>query len=105
MVMAPPVEFSEAVITEAWERQNGRCAACGKQLSSQNRQSGQRGAWQPHHIRPVAFDGLGTLENCVVLCVSRPEDCHRRVGHQGHFGQGAVPSDEALIEMYPYYHG
>ncbi|MCH7477558.1 MAG: HNH endonuclease [SAR324 cluster bacterium] len=69
-----------------------------------NRQLGLRGAWNPHHILPVQFGGLNTLENCVALCVN-PPNCHLTVGHAGWTGQGALPNRGRLLEVFPYFYG
>lgn len=77
------MSFPERVIEDAWNRQGGRCAYCGKWLARANREGGETGAWHPHHRKPTSKDGTDSLRNCVILCVNKPEHCHWEIGHGG----------------------
>jgi len=87
--MGTPVEFSKYVEDAAWRIQNGKCGACGKKLSSWKKNRGTWGAWHPHHRMPVQSGGLGTLDNCVLLCIN-PPNCNLNVGHQGNYRKKVV---------------
>ena len=75
-------EFPIEVIKNAWIRQGGRCAACGKELTMDNRDRGEVGAWHAHHRKPLSEGGGNTLRNCVILCCNEP-NCHFNIGHGG----------------------
>jgi hypothetical protein len=75
-------EFTAQVIKNAWIRQRGRCAACGKELTLDNRDRGEVGAWHAHHRKPLSEGGGNTLRNCVILCANEP-NCHFNIGHGG----------------------
>ena len=75
--------FSDSVANQAWGRQGGRCAKCGKELVRSNRDHGERAAWHAHHRIPEGQGGEDTLDNCVILCINAPEDCHFNFGHGG----------------------
>jgi len=74
--------FPSSVVQDAWSRQRGKCAKCGKQLVPANRDRGSIGAWHAHHRKPTKDGGTDTLRNCVILCIN-PPDCHFNVGHGG----------------------
>lgn len=63
--------FSQAVIDEVWERQNGLCYGCDRPLA--------RLDWQAHHTRPVRKGGSNRASNCHLLC----RECHFNRGHHG----------------------
>ena len=75
--------FAELVIQQAWKRQNGKCAKCCKTLTEWNRDIGDYGAWHAHHKMPVHLGGTDDLDNCVILCVNEPPNCHFNFGHGG----------------------
>lgn len=93
------ITFRRYVEDEAWARQRGRCAACGKPLVYYNRGWGGRGAYQPHHLRPRVYGGDDSVDNCVLLCIG-VEDCHLHVGHGGNFRNYIVLHEEDLTYMY-----
>jgi 5-methylcytosine-specific restriction endonuclease McrA len=64
------MSFTDNTITQAYHRQNGKCAICGRKLD---------GTHEAHHIKPRKFGGNDTLANCVVL----HERCHREDAHGG----------------------
>ena len=68
-------EFSNDIVKSAWKRAHGRCEKCKKDLVWDNRdKDGQRGAWNAHHIIPVADGGWPVLSNCQILCLN----CHKK---------------------------
>ena len=76
-------DFPDDTLDKVWKRQNGLCAACGKELTRKNRKMGQKGAWHPHHR--VREDGGGSvsLRNCVIFCINPEGGCHLKIGHSG----------------------
>lgn len=73
-------KFSDDVIEFAFDRQGRLCAACGKTLSYENYEKGDRGAWHAHHIdRDHNNDHP---DNCACLCVNDP-NCHLSYAHGG----------------------
>jgi len=93
-------EFPDTTIRTVWMIQNGRCGHCGKSLFFQNRDRGLRGAWHAHHRIPVQLEGEGTVENCVILCINPPEDCHALAHPGGTEDPEIVPK---LSFLYRYY--
>ncbi len=59
-------EFTEKMKREAYERQKGICAKCGKQFSIEEMEA--------DHITPWSQGGKTIAENCQMLC----KDCNRR---------------------------
>lgn len=94
------VEFPDATIHTVWMIQNGRCGHCGKSLFFENRDRGLRGAWHAHHRIPVQMGGQGTVENCVLLCINPPENCHSLSHPGGTENQVIIPK---LSFLYRYY--
>jgi len=90
--------FPHETVQQAWERQGGRCAACGKVLHWTNRDLGECGAWHPHHILPQNQKGTDHLNNCAILCINYP-NCHLNVGHGGDWTKQAPLSKTSL----PYF--
>jgi 5-methylcytosine-specific restriction endonuclease McrA len=95
-------EFPRILRDQAWLRQDGLCAWCGRKLWSLIREM----YIHAHHVVPdqaaqsksPEYSWLKTLENCVMLC----EECHREFGHQdGRFRTGAVP----FARHYRFSHG
>lgn len=66
--------FNENIKWFTYERQEGRCALCGKEIAWDNRTKGQKGAWQAHHINKDNIDDRP--QNCVLLCINEPDNCH-----------------------------
>ena len=92
--------FSREIIAAAWDRQGGKCAYCGKTLNFTNRDSGEFGAWHPHHRKPEYISGTDTLQNCVILCIN-PPNCHFNIGHGGISWEHYKPlSDSELPYLY-----
>ena len=92
--------FSNEVLTEAWSRQGGRCAHCGKELVFKSTQQMERGAWHPHHRKAVADGGTDFLGNCVLFCINPPEDCHINIGHAGNYQESPILYDRDLPYLY-----
>src|SRR3990172_8371146 len=95
--MAPQRDFPQSVINDAWLRQAGLCAACGKPLDPDNKTLDH--LWNVHHRKAVMFEGGNSLGNCVLLCVESP-NCHLNVGHEGDFQVNPVLHDEDLPYLY-----
>lgn len=67
--------FTQETVTTAFKRAKGKCEACGKTLSFDNRgEEGAWGAWQAHHKTSVKSGGSDALSNCKILCL----DCHKK---------------------------
>jgi len=92
--------FGQQTIDDAWNRQGGYCAYCGKNLVKDNRDKGEFGAWHPHHRKPISKRGTDTLANCVIFCINEPENCHFRVGHKSNWANYAPLSDSDLPHLY-----
>jgi len=92
--------FGQQTIDDAWNRQGGYCAYCGKNLVKDNRDKGEFGAWHPHHRKPISKRGTDTLANCVIFCINEPENCHFRVGHKSNWANYAPLSDSDLPYLY-----
>ena len=71
--------FSEIIKREAWNRANGRCENCGKELVWSNHNEGERGAWEAHHKTSVNAGGQDVVSNCKVLCL----ECHKNTRTYG----------------------
>lgn len=56
--------FSEHQQKQAYERQGGKCARCGKNFALKDLEG--------HHKKAFADGGETTIENCIMLC----KDCH-----------------------------
>ncbi len=66
--------FSDKTKLEIFEKANGKCEACGKQLVFDNHTEGERGAWHAHHKTSVASGGEDVASNGKALCL----DCHKK---------------------------
>ncbi len=75
--------FTKTVVEQAFRRQAGLCAHCGKTLVTDRRDRQAWGAWHTHHRTPSGGD---SLRNCVILCSELPQHCHLKVGHGGEPG-------------------
>lgn len=92
--------FSKDIVVAAWNRQDGKCAYCGKTLIFKNRDLGEFAAWHPHHRKPEHIDGTDTLQNCVILCIN-PPNCHFNIGHGGISWEHYQPlSDSEMPYLY-----
>ena len=92
--------FPDEVVEQAWERQAGRCAYCGKKLSWWNRgQDDAWGAWEPHHKKPLADGGTDYLRNLAVLCIN-VQNCHLAFGHGGDYKRRIILYDDDLPHLY-----
>jgi hypothetical protein len=84
-------EFDEDIRQEALRRQQRRCAFCGEAIT--------RGRFQAHHVIPkqlgnpesVRHHMIGTIDNCVALCVSDKGNCHAHVHESAKYKDGTVP--------------
>ena len=56
-----------------FERANGRCEGCGKQVVP--------GGWHCHHVVEIRKGGSHAVENLRILCTEDPNNCHKRA-HQ-----------------------
>lgn len=65
--MSPRAEFSKRTKLIAWNRSQGRCEQCTAKLFTGN--------IEYHHVREATFNGLASLDNCMVLCRA----CHRTI--------------------------
>jgi hypothetical protein len=93
--------FSNDIIKQAWKRQGGICASCGKVLVSSNRDKGMQGAWHAHHRKPISSGGTDLKRNCVILCINQPEYCHFKKGHGSRdWGYYARLTDDDLPYLY-----
>jgi hypothetical protein len=72
-------EFFDHIIQLAWKRQRGKCAFCGTTLVYDNQDKGNVGAWHPH---PKILElGYALEDNCLILCINPPNNCHWNIGH------------------------
>ena len=98
--MTKSAEFSDATITTVWMIQNGCCGHCGKSLFFENRDHGLRGAWHAHHRIPVQMGGQGGAENCVLLWINPPENCHSLAHPGGTENPVIIPKVSFLYRYY-----
>jgi hypothetical protein len=76
--MAAVHEFVPEEIERAFDRADGYCECCGKQLAWQNsRASDGRGAWEAHH---------GSRKTPALVCIH----CHLECGNDGHHGNPGI---------------
>lgn len=71
--------FPKSVIDKAWDRADGHCETCGKQLVYDHHEEGERGAWEAHHIKAQKDGEDNSLSNCKILCL----DCHKNTKSYG----------------------
>src|SRR5215204_4871143 len=84
-------EFDATIRDAAFARQQRRCAFCGEPIS-------KRG-YQGHHVIPKQLGNskdahhalIGTVENCVDLCVSSTKNCHGHIHESQKYKNGTVP--------------
>jgi len=87
--------FDEDTLEEAFDRQLGRCGACGQRLVWRHHEENQTGAWEGHHFDPEGDDSVG---NCVCLGIncSSSGNHHLEPGHKGDFGGDEVATTDEL---------
>ncbi|MFF2631992.1 HNH endonuclease [Microbacterium sp. NPDC058021] len=74
-------DFTPAVVRKAfYEREQGRCFLCRKQLQWEARGIG----WSAHHRKPRGMGGtsdprIGSIANCLIVCGSGTTGCHGRI--------------------------
>lgn len=89
----PPTTFSGATLRAAWKRQGGQCARCGTRLIVANQDKGDVGAWHPHpRFREL---GYHLEDNCALLCINPPNNCHWNFGHAGHSERHYQPLEDS----------
>ena len=67
--------FSEEKLNKIFDKTDGRCRFCGKQLSWSNYgQRGRRGAWAVDHSIPPANGGSDHLNNLYATCYACNEE-------------------------------
>jgi 5-methylcytosine-specific restriction endonuclease McrA len=95
-------EFLRPTQDRALSRQRYRCASCGTHISQLGDAGSAKHKYgegaQAHHMLHVKVGGLGTVENCVILCWS----CHYSAHEGGNYRHGKVTGQES---DYPYYRG
>lgn len=100
--MTRPNGFSRRTQESALARQKGRCASCGTPISALGNAGRADHAYgegaQAHHMMHVKRGGLGTVDNCVILCTS----CHYGAHEGGSYRTGTVVSDAS---DYPHFRG
>ena len=95
--MGRPFDFAGKVKDEAYFRQRGLCALCGRSLRSLIEHA--------HHVVPNQAGVAGnpghrwlrTAVNCVVLC----DECHEEVHGNGDYRKGGTK----FVEDFKYSHG
>ena len=71
--------YSDEVLNDVYDKNNGYCWWCGKKISFVNYGIlGAIGAWEVDHSNPVAQGGSDYLRNLVPSCIS----CNRSKGSQ-----------------------
>jgi len=62
--------YSIERLSEIFEKNNGLCRHCGKQLAFDNYgKYGTRGAWHVDHSVPISKGGTDNLRNLWALCI------------------------------------
>ena len=74
-----------------FNRQQGKCAVCGKQLVWSNYEVGKRGSWDAHHIDGDPQNNV--LSNCACVCSS----CHFYECHSEDWKNGALLPRSSFI--------
>lgn len=72
------MQYSNDELNSIYDRTDGRCHICYKQLAFINygRTGGARGAWEVEHSRPRAKGGTGRINNLYAACIA----CNRQKG-------------------------
>jgi len=95
--MSRPFEFRESVKREAFRRQAGQCAVCGRSLADIYDHAHHVVPNQRGRARHSEDAWIRESDNCVVLC----DACHERVHEDGRYVSGAV----APPEYFAHSHG
>ena len=76
------MEYSWDRLVQIFEKTDGVCACCGKQLVFANygQSGGMRGRWEVGHGVAVAAGGSDNLRNLWPMCF----DCNRQMGVTSH---------------------
>ena len=96
-------DFNTAAKKDAWIRQHGKCACCGKNLEEAAQKQGELP--NAHHAVPNQSGDISreqspwmrSQDNCVYVC----NDCHHKVHEEGKYKIGAV----AEPDQFRYSHG
>lgn len=83
------MSFSDNVIVQAYDRQDGRCAMCGDSFDDV--------VYNAHHILRQADGGDDSEDNCALLC----DGCHYQAHNHGHYGDAVELDRDSL----PYLNG
>ncbi|MDR2943488.1 MAG: HNH endonuclease [Methanosarcinales archaeon] len=73
------IAFTKETKQKIFDNAGGKCQKCDKQLSRENHQEGQRGAWDAHHKTSVASGGKDIASNGKALCLK----CHKETPTYG----------------------
>jgi hypothetical protein len=87
-------QFDETVALDRFDKQGARCALCGKRLERTARDKAVRGSWHAHHLDKDKSNN--TLDNCAVVCITPPENCHLKKAHGGDYEAGALMDRKAF---------
>jgi 5-methylcytosine-specific restriction endonuclease McrA len=72
------MSFTEEKIDRIYQKTEGRCHICRKQLCFSNYgATGKRGAWEVEHSKPKSKGGSDHLNNLYAACIS----CNRKKGN------------------------
>ncbi len=72
------MSFTEDKLDRIYQRTEGRCHICRKQLSLRNYGVlGRRGAWEVEHSKPRSKDGTDHMNNLYAACIA----CNRKKGN------------------------
>lgn len=93
--------YSDDRLNKIFDRTNGRCHICGKQLSRGNRgRHGARGAWHVEHSIPRALGGTDHANNLYAACIQcnlEKGTRHTRTARAWH-GNTRAPYSKATLE-------
>lgn len=79
--------YSDERLSEIFDKTDGKCRHCGKQLAFGNRgKNGNRGAWHVDHSVPRSKGGTDNLRNLWALCIGCNLDKSDRHGPSYHDG-------------------
>jgi len=100
--LSKDMNFTDEVIKAVWKRQNGKCAKCGIVLIPENRDRGEVGAWHAYPLVENIFEGEHNTDNCVILCINPPNNCHYRTRYNW---KDAVEDQISTRLELPYFFG
>jgi hypothetical protein len=89
--------FPKYIVEQAFDRQNGVCGLCGKEIVFNNYELSDRGAWHAHHVNGNSKSNY--LGNCVCLCINYPQNCHL-TAHCNNFNGNSVLAKS----QFPYWY-